>query len=331
MKKITLKEIAAMADVSVMTVSNVIRGKDARVSLETKNKIEALIKDYHYVPNQNASNLRSGKSKLIGVLFYKASGETDFTDPFISSVLTGIKKVANEKGYFTMIHSVHNKKGIEDLQQNWAFAGFVVIGASSIEFVKIDRAISTPVSYIDTYWQENQVLEEKARNFIGTDEEKISETVANYLNAMGHERVLFYSFEFDEAEPGVIEKRYHAFLKYFKGEIILLSTPNPSYQAILESVAPYLMEQPFTAIYATADILAANLNQIFKDISIIGVDNAQFDQFISPKLTTLAINQIEKGEISMLNLIASIEKGSSADFYSDSKLIERDSVRKLEK
>ena len=42
MTKITLKEIAEMAGVSVMTVSNVIRGKNSRVSVETKAKIQAL-------------------------------------------------------------------------------------------------------------------------------------------------------------------------------------------------------------------------------------------------------------------------------------------------
>ena len=98
MTKITLKEIAIMADVSVMTVSNVIRGKDSRVSAETKAKIQALVKKYNYVPNQNAANLRSGKSKLIGVLFYNKSQNIDFTDPFISSVLTGIERRAKEAG-----------------------------------------------------------------------------------------------------------------------------------------------------------------------------------------------------------------------------------------
>ncbi|WP_252899195.1 LacI family DNA-binding transcriptional regulator [Lactococcus fujiensis] len=70
MKKITLKEIAQLAGVSVMTVSNVIRENDSKVSLETKEKIQSLVKKYNYVPNQNASNLRTGKSSLIGVLFY---------------------------------------------------------------------------------------------------------------------------------------------------------------------------------------------------------------------------------------------------------------------
>lgn len=327
MTKITLKELAAMADVSVMTVSNVIRGKNSRVSTETKAKIEALIKKYNYVPNQNASNLRSGKSNLIGVLFYTKAERMDFTDPFISSVLTGIEQMAKEKGYFTMVHMVRSAKGIEQLQQNWAFAGFIVVGASNKDFMKIDHAISTPVSYIDTYWEEKGKLKDKPRNFIGTDEEQISESIANYLMKMGHRNVLFYSFDFDPLEPGVIEKRYHAFQQLFEGEIILKTTPSSDYQAILHSVAAYLTEQPFTAIYATADILAAKLNQIFKDISIVGVDNAEFDEFISPKLTTVAINQIEKGKIAMEKLISSIQNQTSSDFYSDSRLIARDSVK----
>lgn len=50
--KITLKEIATMADVSVMTVSNVIRGKDSRVSAETKAKIQALVKSIIMFPTK---------------------------------------------------------------------------------------------------------------------------------------------------------------------------------------------------------------------------------------------------------------------------------------
>lgn len=52
MTKITLKEIATMADVSVMTVSNVIRGKDSRVSAETKAKIQALVKSIIMFPTK---------------------------------------------------------------------------------------------------------------------------------------------------------------------------------------------------------------------------------------------------------------------------------------
>ncbi|MGL5450436.1 MAG: substrate-binding domain-containing protein, partial [Lactococcus cremoris] len=67
----------------------------------------------------------------------------------------------------------------------------------------------------------------------------------------------------------------------------------------------------------------------FKEISIVGVDDAEFDEFISPKLTTVAINQVEKGNVAMGSLINSIEKEISENYSSESLLIIRDSVKKL--
>ncbi|GAB2025150.1 LacI family DNA-binding transcriptional regulator [Lactovum odontotermitis] len=328
MTKITLKQISKLAGVSPMTVSNVIRGKDAKVSAPTKQKIEQLVKKYNYVPNQNAANLRSGRSNLIGVLFYNKHNQVDFIDPFVSAVLTGIEQAANAAGYFTMLHTVADVKSVEALQRNWTFAGFIVISLNNQDFVKMDCAIHTPVSYIDTYWDEESKLPDKPRNFIGTDEEKVSKIIAEYLRKMGHEKILFYSFNFDERESSVIQKRYLAFAKYFP-DAAVLKVKTPSYQDVLSSVSPYLEEQPFTAVYATADLLAARFSQIFKDISIIGVDDADFDSFIAPKLTTVRIDQVEKGRLAVKYLIKSIQKGSSKDFYSDSELIERDSVWKL--
>lgn len=47
----TLKDIAEMAGVSTMTVSNVINGKTSRVSQKTRDKINSIIEEYNYVPN----------------------------------------------------------------------------------------------------------------------------------------------------------------------------------------------------------------------------------------------------------------------------------------
>ena len=45
----TLKDIAEMAGVSTMTVSNVINGKTSRVSQKTRDKINSIIEEYtHY-------------------------------------------------------------------------------------------------------------------------------------------------------------------------------------------------------------------------------------------------------------------------------------------
>lgn len=329
MPKITIREIAAMAGVSAMTVSNVIRGRKDRVSEETRKKILDLIKEYDYVLNQNAANLKSTTSSLIGVLLYNKRQFLDFTDPFVSSILTGVSNRIKEQGYFLMIDIVKSSADIQILQRKWKFSGFVVIGVEAHDFLEIDAAIDVPATYVDTYYGEMVKPASKLRSFIYTDEEKISREAADYLSERGHQKVLCYSFDFDEAEPSVMSKRVQYFQEYFKGEILLKTTASSDYQEILKSVEEYLAFQPFTAIYATADILAVKLNQIFKDISLLGVDNAPFSEFMSPKLTTMAIDQVEKGEVALDCLIQMIKEKKSKNAFLPSRLIIRDSVKKL--
>ena len=64
----TLKDIADLAGVSMMTVSNVINGKTSRVSQKTRDKVNAIIEEYGYVPNLNARSLSNKKSHFIGII-----------------------------------------------------------------------------------------------------------------------------------------------------------------------------------------------------------------------------------------------------------------------
>ena len=66
----TLKDIAEMAGVSTMTVSNVINGKTSRVSQKTRDKINSIIEEYNYVPNMNARSLSNNSSHIIGVVIF---------------------------------------------------------------------------------------------------------------------------------------------------------------------------------------------------------------------------------------------------------------------
>ena len=54
---LTLKDIAKEAGVSVMTVSNVINGKKSKVSKQTIERVQKIIRDLHYTPNLNARSL----------------------------------------------------------------------------------------------------------------------------------------------------------------------------------------------------------------------------------------------------------------------------------
>ena len=91
----TLKEIADLAGVSIMTVSNVINGKHNRVSEKTIEKVNAIIRESGYVPNLNARSLTSKSSNIIQIIISadEADGEENYLEnPYISSIVGTIEK-----------------------------------------------------------------------------------------------------------------------------------------------------------------------------------------------------------------------------------------------
>lgn len=94
--KITLKKIAKEFGVSISTVSKALKDSH-EISSEVRQRIQAFAKYYHYKPNSLALNLRNQKTKTIGVII------PEIVHHFFTKVITGIEKLANEKGYNVMI------------------------------------------------------------------------------------------------------------------------------------------------------------------------------------------------------------------------------------
>ena len=83
----TLKDIADKAGVSMMTVSNVINGKNNKVSEKTIERINQIIKECGYVPNLNARSLTSKSSNIIQIIISSEdtySDENFLENPYIS-------------------------------------------------------------------------------------------------------------------------------------------------------------------------------------------------------------------------------------------------------
>ena len=82
MKVYTIKDIAAMAGVSVTTVSRVLNHRPD-VNIATREKVEQIIRDCHFVGNTNARGLKQG-NEVIGVVIRGRS------NPFLSSLAEAI-------------------------------------------------------------------------------------------------------------------------------------------------------------------------------------------------------------------------------------------------
>src|SRR5207244_8522502 len=94
--RVTMRQVAARAGVSAMTVSRVIN-ESPRVSEEARKRVEAAIAELGYVPNRLASGLIRRKTGALGVIV------PDVANPFFTLVVRGAEEVAWRAGFHVIL------------------------------------------------------------------------------------------------------------------------------------------------------------------------------------------------------------------------------------
>lgn len=168
MKKITIKDIAKEAGVSVSTVSFVINGKGNKMGISESVilKVQKLVADLGYKPNVNASSLRTGKTQSIVFLV------EDISNPFFSTFARVIEEEASKYDYRVFYFSTYNnnestKLLLKRLAQENA-DGFVITPTENlkeeIDFLVKDKR---PVVLIDRYFEGQNVSFVSIDNYDG--------------------------------------------------------------------------------------------------------------------------------------------------------------------
>ena len=102
MSKITIKDVAKEAGVSVSTVSRAL-SKPENVKKEYVKKVLKAAEKLNYTPSITAQNLK-GKLNNIGVIL-NANTDESFLSPYLSEVLRGIMTITQQKHYFIQLLS----------------------------------------------------------------------------------------------------------------------------------------------------------------------------------------------------------------------------------
>ena len=121
--KITIKEIAEDAGVSVSTVSRVI-SNNPKISEATKLRVREVIERLNYKPNIMARGLVKRKTGILGVIMPKET-TTLFTSPFFIEVMQGISLKGKERDYYIMYDFCKNEKEEYEGTKKLAESGLV--------------------------------------------------------------------------------------------------------------------------------------------------------------------------------------------------------------
>lgn len=293
---VTLKDIAAEAGVSLMTVSNVVNGKQARVSAATRERILRIVKERGYVPSASARSLAARSSRLVGLLV-PAEGEASLTiDPHTVEVVGMLERELRRLDYHLMLRGIARRKEITEALRSWNLDGAVLLGFQDAEIDRLDAAAIGDVALVamDSYSANPLALEVRSDDFGG------AELAVRHLVALGHRRIAFAGPGF--SATGVVRERYEGYRKVLAENGValddaLVSTVDIGHDEGRAYGRRLAREHPdVTAVFTTADILAIGVieglaaegRSVPGDVSVIGYDNADIAAYVTPKLTTVA-------------------------------------------
>ena len=103
---VSMKDVAALAGVSLGTVSNVVNSPDL-VSEPTRERVAAAISKLGWVPNESARQLRAGRSRSIGMVVM------DIANPFFTDLVLGAEDYVDERGYSVQVSNSAQQPGRE--------------------------------------------------------------------------------------------------------------------------------------------------------------------------------------------------------------------------
>lgn len=169
MKTLSIKDIANQAGVSITTVSFIINGKakDKSISDAVIERVQKIISESGYKPNQIARSLRTGNSNIIGLII------EDISNSFFSRIARLIEDKAYKKGYKIIYSSTENNvdkaKELIDMFKTRKVDGYIISPTLGIEDdVRVLLAENKPVVFFD------RNLPEVDTNYVGADHFKAS-------------------------------------------------------------------------------------------------------------------------------------------------------------
>ena len=338
MARTTLKDVAQEAGVSSATVSYILNGKRS-ISEETKARVMEAIKKLDYVPDLNARGLTMRDSKLIGVVVPQTEpGERlMFQNSFYSEILGSIEYYARLSGYHILISATDANESYLTLAKKRNLDGIIVIGMYPDEFYQQMKKTQIPIVLIDSYCGDHYY------HSIRIDDAYGSYLAAKHLLSHGHRKIAFFCGQIKE--NGVMKKRLLGFQQALEEYGVLYQEQNIfegqiDYRSGIALAKELVAKKlPATAIVCAADILAIGAIRglyeeglrVPEDFSVIGFDDLEVSQYLTPGLTTVRQQISLKGQKAVELLLKHIEDPTltKQEEILPLQLVERESVRTI--
>ncbi len=319
LKKVSIKDVAREAGVSITTVSRALNGY-MDISESTKKKIYAVVKQLDYVPNTNARSLGGIEETNIALL----TSELTSTDKsgMVYGLLCGLSGQCTEQGYEFMLLATNlakqQKLSFNQLCKKKNLSGVVVAGLKTGDpYHKEIMESNIPCVGIDMQMHGSKKCS------VSIDNIKAAKEAVSYLVQLGHKKIGMIN---GSKEADVSGQRYSGYVSALIDSGISLKLDYMINCDFLEPVAyektkQFLKDYPeITALFCASDLMAIGAIKAIKelgkrvpeDISVVGFDDIPVSEYICGGITTIRQNPMYLGNESG-KVIASILKGEQEE------------------
>lgn len=336
-RKVTLKQIAKELDVSISTVSKSLKDSP-EISEDTRQKVRAFAKLYNYKPNLIALSLKNRKTKTICVII------PEIIHHFFATVISGVERVANEKGYNVIVclsDESFDKEVINmEMLANGSIDGFIMSLSKETQLKKDFHHISEVISQGMPVVMFDRVANDILCDKVIIDDNLAAFEAVQFLINKGFKKIALIS-TVDYVSVGKL--RTEGYLKALRSnnipinEEFILKVENMDNCS--DQIEALLLKNSFDAIFAVNELFAVTAIKLAKklslkvpeDISIIGFTDGMISKFSSPSITTVSQNEIKMGEKAATMLIDRLEnEGEDEEHYKteviETNLVEREST-----
>lgn len=314
-KRVTIREVARVAGVSVSAVSQVLNGK-GRLSPETHRKVEDAVAELGYIPDSRARSMRSSHSHTIGLIVPQIRND------FFASLVSAVQDTLWRRGYATLIGSSLDDDGRQDaflrtlLTQRidgiicvptaHATPGLEAVLGNDVPLVFADRTI--------------EGLPEVPR-VLADPEPGLREALRD-IRDHGHAKVAFLAGP--TAISPTLEHRCEVFravaAPLFGGDNILVRPAATSAElpglAVQDAVGFGATALVFghspTALRTLPYLVGAGLEP-GRDMSIVSFDEVQTFSVYRPRISVISQQVAVMGETAALEMLALVERNDAAD------------------
>lgn len=179
----SVRDVAALAGVSVGTVSNVLNRPDL-VAPGTAERVRQAIEQLGFVRNASARQLRAGDSRAVGAVVL------DLANPFFAEVARGIEDRLAESGLVLALCSSHGsaateRRQLELLEEQRVLGVLITPLTLDTPDIAALRRRGTPVVLLDREDSKNEMCS------VAVDDVRGGELAVSHLLELGHRRIGF--------------------------------------------------------------------------------------------------------------------------------------------